>query len=199
MEKILIRITRSMLITRLSLFLVAGWLLCIAFTSEKKSVSASEQYVCMPCGSDCDTVVHNGPGTCIHCNMPLVKKSTISQTNIAPANLCSFIDKQGKGNVLLLDVRTVAEFQGTAEDKFGRLNGAINIPVQELEARMNELASWKDKQIVVYCSHSHRSPRASYLLSQNGFKHVTNLLGGMSVWKTQVTDDPCNRKLYISQ
>jgi rhodanese-related sulfurtransferase len=98
-----------------------------------------------------------------------------------------------------LDVRTVAEFEGRTEEKYGRLNNAVNIPIQELEARMKELGYWKDKQIVVYCSHSHRSPRASYMLSQNGFRNVTNMLGGMSVWKTAVTDEGCNQKLLINQ
>jgi len=51
----------------------------------------------------------------------------------------------------------------------------------------------------VYCSHSHRSPRASYMLSQNGFKNVTNMLGGMSAWKESVKDKDCNQKLFISQ
>ena len=82
--------------------------------------------------------------------------------------------------------------------KWGTKN-AINIPVQELEKRMNELEKYKDKEIIVYCSHSHRSPRASYMLTQNGFKKVTNMLGGMSVWKDQVKKNDCNERLYKQQ
>ncbi len=174
-------------------------LLFLAFTSEKTSSDGQDIYICLPCGADCDSMKHKGPGTCDHCNMALVKWSTIRHQNIAPGELCSFITKQGTGNVLLLDVRTVAEFEGKAEDKFGRLKNAVNIPIQELEARMNELSNWKDKQVVVYCSHSHRSPKASYMLSQNGFRNVTNMLGGMSVWKTSVKDENCNQQLFIRQ
>ncbi|MBK9570546.1 MAG: rhodanese-like domain-containing protein [Chitinophagaceae bacterium] len=53
--------------------------------------------------------------------------------------------------------------------------------------------------MVVYCSHSHRSPRASYMLTQNGFKHVTNMQQGMSVWKERVKDKACNQQLYVQQ
>ena len=180
--------------------------LFILFTSEKctsykQDVNTDEldQYVCLPCGADCDAAFYKSPGTCSHCNMELVRKSTIKHTNVEPQDLCSFIAKAGSGNVLLLDVRTPAEFEGSAEAKYGRLNNAVNIPVQELGTRMKELSAWKDKEIVVYCSHSHRSPRASYMLSQNGFTKVTNMLGGMSVWKTSVKDKNCNQQLFISQ
>ena len=64
---------------------------------------------------------------------------------------------------------------------------------------MNELEKYKDKEIVVYCSHSRRSPRASYILTRNGFKNVTNMLGGMSVWKEQVKQNDCHEKLYQQQ
>lgn len=157
------------------------------------------KYVCLPCGSPCDTAEYKEAGICSHCNMQLVKKSTISHTNVEPEDICSFISKAGSDNVLLLDVRTVPEFEGKAEQKFGRLKNAINIPVQELEQRINELSAWKNKKIIVYCSHSHRSPRASYMLTQKGFKKVTNMQGGMSVWKTKVGDEKCNGDLYIAQ
>lgn len=131
--------------------------------------------------------------------MPLVNKATISFNNIEPAAICSFIEKKDRQNVLLLDVRTNEEFTGNAPDKFGRLNGAINIPVNELTVRMKELRQYKNKEIVVYCSHSHRSPRASYMLTQSGFKKVTNLLHGMSEWNNLVKESACNKKLFVKQ
>jgi rhodanese-related sulfurtransferase len=109
--------------------------------------------------------------------------------------MCALKEK----SVVFLDVRTPAEFNGTAEDKFGAIKNAINIPVQELESRINELEKYKDKEIIVYCSHSHRSPRASYMLTQRGFKKVTNMLGGMSVWKELVKQNDCNERLYKPQ
>jgi len=169
--------------------------LFIFFNSWKPILSSKVQYACTPCGSDCDTTVHTEPGTCKHCNMTLVDRSTIVHKNIQPNKMCSLNEK----NIVFLDVRTPAEFNGIAEDKFGAIKNAINIPVQELETRIKELEKYKDKEIIVYCSHSHRSPRASYMLTQNGFKNVTNMLGGMSVWKDLVKQNDCNERLYKQQ
>jgi len=180
--------------------LLIGAVVAISFYSfstesrNKKPLSAIK-YTCLPCGSGCDTMVYDVPGTCSHCNMKLIDQSTIVHKNIQPDQLCSLDNKK----VIFLDVRTAEEFNGTAEDKFGAIKNAINIPVQELETRMNELEKYKDKEIIVYCSHSHRSPRASYLLTQNGFKKVTNMLGGMSVWKDLVKKNDCNERLYKQQ
>jgi rhodanese-related sulfurtransferase/DNA-directed RNA polymerase subunit RPC12/RpoP len=160
---------------------------------------AGNVYVCIPCGNGCDTIALSGPGACAHCNMELVKKETIVHDNILPQDLCLHITKLGKKNFILLDVRTPDEFNGKAEEKFGSLQHAINIPVQELQERMKELNAYKNKEIIVYCSHSHRSPRASYMLTQNGFTKVTNLQYGMHVWKQEVKDNKCNRDLYVAQ
>jgi rhodanese-related sulfurtransferase len=163
------------------------------------AINTSVNYVCLPCGSACDSNVLSGPGTCQHCQMQLVKQSSIVFNTVAPANLYQYIITKGRQNIVLLDVRTPAEFNGTAEEKFGRLQQAINIPIQQLKERIAELEKYKDKEIIVYCSHSHRSPQASYLLTQNGFKHVSNLQYGMHMWKQQVTDDAVNKTLFVNQ
>ena len=166
---------------------------------EPVKVKADTQYVCLPCGNDCDNTVYSKPGTCPHCMMQLVDKATIKFHNIEPDAICSFITDMGKNNVVLLDVRTREEFNGTAKDKFGKLKGAINIPVQELDKRMSELNKYKNKEIIVYCSHSHRSPMASYMLMQKGFTKVTNMEFGMSEWKNKVKAGGCSNKLYVKQ
>ena len=167
-------------------------------SSDKKNLRA-EEYVCLPCGQDCDTEVINKPGNCSTCHMQLVKKSSIVFKKLLPQDLYAHILKTGHSNIILLDVRTEEEFNGTAPEKFGRLKNAINIPVQQLEERIKELDAYKQKEIIVYCSHSHRSPAASYLLTQKGFKKVTNLQYGMHMWKQLVTDKASNDHLYESQ
>jgi len=156
-------------------------------------------YRCIPCGRSCDTVDYQKTGVCNSCAMPLVDKTTVKINHIAPAAICDFITTMGKNNVLLLDVRTPEEFNGTAPDKFGRLAGAINIPVQELEKHMGELKEYKNKEIIVYCSHSHRSSTASYILMQKGFTKINNMEYGMSEWKNKTKQDDCNNKLYVTQ
>jgi len=173
--------------------LILLFITCVSANTEKQILQL--KYVCMPCGSECDASVYNKPGNCTHCNMPLVGKKTIVHKNIQPDKICLLKGEK----VVFLDVRTAAEFNGTAEQKYGAIKNAINIPVQELEARIGELEKYKNKKIIVYCSHSHRSPRASYILTQKGFKFITNMNGGMSVWKEMVKEKKCNDKLYVAQ
>lgn len=74
----------------------------------------------------------------------------------------------------LVDVRTPGEFAA------GHIAGAVNIPVQELDARMNELQP-KDAAVVVYCRSGHRSGNAARMLKSAGFAAVHDL-GPMSRW-----------------
>ncbi|MBC3795792.1 DsrE/DsrF/DrsH-like family protein [Acetobacterium tundrae] len=79
------------------------------------------------------------------------------------------IEKDGNEDTMLLDVRTELEFSN------GHLDGAINIPVDSLRERMNELD--KNKTIIEYCQVGLRGYIAARILSQNGFK-VANVTGG---------------------
>ncbi len=162
-------------------------------TAEYKPVA--EQYVCLPCGADCDHAVVDGPGTCAHCGMRLVPKKSVVFRNISPAELCKTV--AAHPNVILLDVRTPEEFSGRADENFGHLKNAVNIPVQQLESRLAELKDAKNKEIIVYCSHSHRSPRASHILTENGFTNVKNMTGGMSVWNDSVGQLPMGKSLLV--
>lgn len=74
-----------------------------------------------------------------------------------------------KENSILLDVRTELEFNN------GHLKGAVNIPVDSLRQRLNELD--KDKLILAYCQVGLRGYIASRILMQHGFK-VKNMTGG---------------------
>jgi len=70
---------------------------------------------------------------------------------------------------ILIDVRTNQEFEN------GHIKGSVNIPVDNLRERLNELD--KDKTIVEYCQVGLRGYIADRILSQNGFK-VLNVTGG---------------------
>jgi rhodanese-related sulfurtransferase/DNA-directed RNA polymerase subunit RPC12/RpoP len=163
------------------LFLVVNVQCNSSNAAYEKSASSAGSYRCMPCGRDCDNDVYDKPGKCPHCQMDLVEKSTVHFKTIQPSMLCQYIADHP--NVVLLDVRTKEEFEGKADPNYGTLKNAINVPVQELEKNISTLVPYKDKEIIVYCSHSHRSPRACYILTQNGFSNVTNMAGGMSVMK----------------
>jgi NADPH-dependent 2,4-dienoyl-CoA reductase/sulfur reductase-like enzyme/rhodanese-related sulfurtransferase len=78
-------------------------------------------------------------------------------------------------NQLLLDVRNPAELENV-----GCIEGALNIPVDQLRQRMHELP--KDKEIVIYCQVGLRGNVAYRQLVNNGFK-ARNLLGGYRTYK----------------
>lgn len=157
--------------------------------TDKEAVASAtkEIYQCIPCGYDCDKQVYDKAGQCPSCHMELVKQNSIVFKTIEPSEICVYI--KSHPNVVLLDVRTKEEFEGKAEPNFGTLKNAINLPIQEFDTKLNSIDSLKDKEIIVFCSHSHRSPRASYLMNQNGFTNVTNMAGGMSVLK----DNSCKQ------
>lgn len=78
-------------------------------------------------------------------------------------------------NQVLLDVRNPAELENV-----GFISGAINIPVDQLRQRMNELP--KDKEIIIYCQVGLRGNVAYRQLVNNGFK-ARNLIGGYRTFK----------------
>ncbi len=155
--------------------------------SRPNDTAGQEPYQCLPCGSDCDKATYDVAGECGQCHMQLVKKSSVKHRSIAANEICDYIKKHP--DAILLDVRTKAEFEGKSRPKSGTLKNAINIPVQELENKLSSISQLKDKEILVYCSHSQRSPRASYMLTQNGFANVVNMDGGMS----RVSDTECKQ------
>lgn len=73
-------------------------------------------------------------------------------------------------NQILLDVRNPVELTNV-----GYIKGAINIPVDQLRQRMDELP--KDKEIIIYCQVGLRGNVAYHQLVNNGFK-ARNLIGG---------------------
>ncbi len=75
---------------------------------------------------------------------------------------------------LLIDVRRDDEF------KNGKIANAVNIPVDELRARLGEIP--KDKKLFIYCEAGLRGYLAQRILLQNGYNQVQNLSGGYQLW-----------------
>jgi len=72
--------------------------------------------------------------------------------------------------LLVLDVRNLGEYEAS------HLKGALNIPVDELRFRLDEVP--RGRPIVVHCRSGFRSHLALRILKQNGFPEVRNLSGG---------------------
>jgi glyoxylase-like metal-dependent hydrolase (beta-lactamase superfamily II)/rhodanese-related sulfurtransferase len=78
-------------------------------------------------------------------------------------------------NVLLLDVREPEEFA------HGHVPGAVNLPQAELATRLDEVP--RDRPIFTICQSGMRSLRSGQFLRQQGFEHVTTVVGGTSAWR----------------
>ena len=75
-----------------------------------------------------------------------------------------------KNGARIVDVRSPMEFAG------GHFAGAVNIPVQELQFRVNEVGA-PHESIILYCASGARSGMAAMMLSQMGFSDVVNAGG----------------------
>ncbi|MDR0610482.1 MAG: DsrE/DsrF/DrsH-like family protein [Planctomycetaceae bacterium] len=86
------------------------------------------------------------------------------------------IEKLQKSNdIILLDVRTPTEYDN------GHIDGFINIPVDELRGRLDEID--KSKKIYVTCQVGVRGYAATRILVQNDFD-AYNLSGGFRLWRS---------------
>lgn len=97
------------------------------------------------------------------------------------------IAELNKDEVVLIDVRTKVEFS------LGTIEGAINIPVDELRARLNEIPL--DKKVILFCQVGLRGYLAYRILVQHGFRQLRNLSGGYKTYAAAI-EEQSNRHLY---
>lgn len=115
------------------------------------------------------------------CGMPAREESR------ADIPLVRAVDLQGRlergEELLLLDVRDPDEFAKAS------IASARLIPLSELAGRIDEIAEWRERPVVVHCHHGPRSARAGALLVEHGFRTVENLDGGIEAWSLTVDAD----------
>jgi len=78
--------------------------------------------------------------------------------------------KAGGESALVLDVRNMNEYEE------GHIRGSLNIPVDELRFRLDELP--KGKKIHLHCRSGFRAHLALRILKDNGFESLVNVTGG---------------------
>lgn len=94
------------------------------------------------------------------------------------------IKKLDQEKSILIDVRTPEEYS------LGTIEGAKNIPVDELRNRLSEFP--QDREIIVFCQVGLRAYIASKILRQKRYKNVKNLSGGYKTYfpAVQKQDNP---------
>lgn len=77
---------------------------------------------------------------------------------------------------VLVDVRTVDEFDD------GHLEGAVNFPVQTIDAYLGDMPADLDTPILIYCAAGTRGFWALAYVTSLGYTNVKNLRGGYGAW-----------------
>jgi rhodanese-related sulfurtransferase len=106
-------------------------------------------------------------------------------TTAAPADAAKPISQEAlksrvaekEPGLVVLDVRTPAEFAA------GHVPGARNVPHDEIPARLAELSSLKDQQVVLYCRSGRRTAIAAETLRGAGFDKLLHLEGDWLAWE----------------
>ncbi len=99
------------------------------------------------------------------------------------------VGKNAKEEMFLLDVRTTDEFQ------LGTIEGAVNIPLDELRLHLGDIP--RNKKIIVFCGVGLRGHVACRILLQNGLSEVYNLSGGLKTYET-ATQKQSNEDIFAN-
>jgi NADPH-dependent 2,4-dienoyl-CoA reductase/sulfur reductase-like enzyme/rhodanese-related sulfurtransferase len=105
----------------------------------------------------------------MHADALAVPRSNEAAGGMAPAD------------VMLVDVRASSEFSA------GHIPGAVNIPIEELRGRLDELP--RDHPLAVYCQVGQRGYLAARLLAEHGYD-VRNLSGGYATYQAVTSAGP---------
>lgn len=97
--------------------------------------------------------------------------------NISVEELKQIIDFGEK--ITLIDVRTPQELTR------GKINGAINIPLDFLESEIENKVKDKNTNVYLYCLSGARSLIAEQIMERKGYKNVFNVLSGLLAWRAK--------------
>lgn len=92
-------------------------------------------------------------------------------TERAPASSAMVVSPEDDAahDVVLVDVRTPEEYRA------GHKEGALNIPVDEMEQLAPQLLPDKNAVILLYCRTGKRADKAMETLRKMGYSHLENL------------------------
>ena len=101
-----------------------------------------------------------------------LRRKATGVTNVEPVDAVRLINN----DATVIDLRSNEAFSR------GHIVNSRNIPMDELESRMDKLASLKSKPLITVCDAGMTSTKAADALRKSGFQSVYGLKGGMSAW-----------------
>ncbi|HQS50797.1 MAG: hypothetical protein B7X86_07950 [Sphingobacteriales bacterium 17-39-43] len=111
--------------------------------------------------------------------------------HLEPADFVKMKDDQ---DVVIVDVRS------NYEHSIGRFKNAVTFDIEnfrDFPAMINELAQYKDKKIVTYCTGGIKCEKASALLLHEGFENVYQLHGGIIKYGKVAGGEDFEGKCYV--
>ncbi len=111
--------------------------------------------------------------------------------HLEPAEFLAMKDAE---DVIILDVRS------NYEHSVGRFKNAVTLDIEnfrDFPAKINELAQYKDKKILTYCTGGIKCEKASALLLHEGFENVYQLHGGIIKYGKEVGGQDFEGKCYV--
>ena len=105
-----------------------------------------------------------------------------------------FVKMKDDEDVVIVDVRS------NYEHSIGRFKNAITFDIdnfRDFPQKINELAKFKDKKIVTYCTGGIKCEKASALLLHEGFENVYQLHGGIIKYGKEAGGEDFEGKCYV--
>lgn len=105
---------------------------------------------------------------------PSISKRLSGARHVSTFEAVQLINRK---DAVVIDVREASEFKGA------RLSNSRNIPLGQLENKIQDLEKFKDRPIVVLCQGGNKSASAIGLLKKAGFAEAVALAGGLQAWQ----------------
>ena len=105
-----------------------------------------------------------------------------------------FLAMKDRDDVVILDVRS------DYEHSLGHFKNAVTLDIEnfrDFPAKINELAKFKDKKILTYCTGGIKCEKASALLLHQGFSDVYQLHGGIIKYGKEAGGQDFEGKCYV--
>lgn len=105
-----------------------------------------------------------------------------------------FLEMKDRDDVVVLDVRS------NYEHSLGKFKNAVTLDIEnfrDFPKKINELAKYKDKKVLTYCTGGIKCEKASALLLHAGFKDVYQLHGGIIKYGKETGGKDFEGKCYV--
>lgn len=105
-----------------------------------------------------------------------------------------FMEMKDRDDVIILDVRS------NYEHSLGKFKNAVTLDIdnfRDFPAKINELAKYKDKKILTYCTGGIKCEKASALLLHEGFPEVYQLHGGIIKYGKEAEGKDFEGQCYV--